>query len=89
MISCAHYDDRKEKWQSHEVFVDTDEESCIYIGGNALPYDLSDIIGYGATKEEAFEEFKENFNTVFEQWKEFAEKINSSDIEIKESECVY
>lgn len=72
-----------------KFFVDTDEESCIYVGGNALPYDLSDIIGYGATKEEAFEEFKENFNTVFEQWKEFAEKINSSDIEIKESECVY
>ena len=85
MIECVHYDDCKGKWQSHEVYIKTDEEFCIYVGGDALPYDLSEIIGYGATKEEAFEEFKENFNTVFEQWKEFAEKINSPDVEIKES----
>lgn len=84
MIECVHYDDRKEKWQSHEVFVDTDEESCIYVGGNALPYDLSDIIGYGATKEEAFEEFKEKFNQLFAYLKEFSEKINSPDVEIKD-----
>lgn len=89
MIECVHYNDCKGKCQSHEVYIKTDEELCIYVGGDVLPFDLSEIIEYGATKEEAFEEFKENFNTVFEQWKEFAEKINSSDIEIKESECVY
>lgn len=83
MIECVHYDDRKGKWQSHEVYIKTDDDSY-YIDGKSLPYDLSDIAGYGETKEEAFEEFKEKFNQLFAYLKEFSEKINSPDVEIKD-----
>lgn len=83
MIECVHYDDCKGKWQSHEVYIKTNDDPY-YIDGKSLPYDPTDIVGYGETKEEAFEEFKEKFNQLFAYLKEFSEKINSPDVEIKD-----
>lgn len=46
----THNDDCKEKHQSHTVSFDREH------------YWLSDIEGYGSTREEAFEEFKKKLN---------------------------
>lgn len=71
-MQLAHYDDKKEKLQSHEVSIKDDnfynEDFQIF------SYNITDIIGYGETKAEALIDFKNKFNYIMKEYKAF-EKI--------------
>lgn len=77
MIKLAHNDDHKHKWQSHTISAYDNgfhnAKSGIY------SYDLSDIDGYGATKEEALEDFKNKFQFVFNELESFKKLLFESD----------
>lgn len=77
MIKLAHNDDYKQKWQSHTI--------SAYDNGfhnsdlSIYNYDLSEINGYGATKEEALEDFKNKFQFVFNELESFKKLLFESD----------
>lgn len=85
-LSIKYHDDKKEKFQSHEMsfigyglneFVEDNE---IYINS----YDLSDIEVYGATKEEAKERLIKAFDYIMEKLKDLQCKIHNNEIDIEE-----
>ena len=73
MIKLVHYNDGKEKWQSHEIYL---KEEAFYNDEFDLfsisPFDVS---GYGATKEEALKDFMRKMEHVFIEWKAIKELL--------------
>lgn len=64
----AHYNDGKEKWQSHEVSL---RESGQYdLSTDLYSLDVADITGYGSTKEEAIDDFKSKLKHIINKYKE-------------------
>lgn len=59
-LVLLHYDDGKEKWQSHEV------SAGLYDTKNnkLKDYGLFDICGYGETRLEALKEFKKELDDL-------------------------
>lgn len=55
----VHHDDHKEKWQSHEVYLKYPED--VFVG---MKFEGR---GYGATLEEAFAEFKEQYEKALKE----------------------
>ena len=53
MLELIYHNDHKEKWQSHEVGIANDNDFGLQ--------ELDISRGYGATYEEAFEEFRLHF----------------------------
>ena len=60
LMKIAHHNDGKEEWQSHRcnLFNDSDEYHN---------FDLTDIYGYGETKEEAIKELKRGLEYYFHE----------------------
>ena len=56
MIEMTYHNDHKEKWQSHEISIR--EPDFYNAEENVWSHNPFDITGYGATKEEAIEDFK-------------------------------
>lgn len=80
-IKLAHHNDGKQKYQSHEISIfDKCDDYCDETGTFGI-HDLAAIIGYGESEEQAREDFKNKFNSAFDQLKEFHRKLNSDDIE--------
>ena len=73
MVKLAHYNDGKEKRQSHEIYL---KEEAFYNTEYELfsisPFDVS---GYGATKEEALKDFMRKMKHVFIEWKAIKELL--------------
>jgi hypothetical protein len=74
----TYNNDHKDKWQSHTVsYKDTDNISICF--HNSFPdanaavfgYGLEDIVGCGATKEEAIDNFKIALSYLMDQLKVF------------------
>lgn len=81
----AHYDDGKEKFQSHEISIHTMGLDNLY----GVDADL--FGGYGNTKEEAIEDFKSHFNEWMKSLIEFQQRINSDDpdaVKTVETDCL-
>lgn len=85
----AHYDDGKQKWQSHEVSL----SGLLEIDDGYV--DLSTIQGYGSTKEEAYKDFRKKFNAMYAKMTDIIhilaeyEMNGSSDkLEEHETDCV-
>lgn len=79
----AHHDDGKEKWQSHEISVinvvkDSNGEIDKYAYDSGLLF--SEIYGYGETREEAFDDFKNKFAERFKKLEEFKNNLLDDDI---------
>ena len=72
MYILTHNNDGKEKWQSHTVTLQAKDIS-------EYPADFS-IYGYGSTKEDAINEFKENFDVAISQINDFYKEIDYSNI---------
>jgi hypothetical protein len=55
LLGCEvdFYDDKKERWQSHEAKISKAADATLLNGYGSL-----EATGYGATKEEAFEDLK-------------------------------
>ena len=78
MIELMHYDDGKEKSQSHEIaireydFYNTEED--------IWSHNPFDIYGYGETKEEAIEDFKKKFRYIMRELKAFETMLLDTDM---------
>lgn len=77
MLRLNHYDDCKEKSQSHEISI----RECHFYD---VEYDIGsfnpfDIYGYGETKEEALEDFKRKFEYVMRELKTFEKMLLETD----------
>ena len=69
MIEMTYYDDHKEKWQSHEISIR--EHDFYNAEVDVWSHNPFDITGYGATKEEAIEDFKNKFKYIMRELKAF------------------
>lgn len=88
-IRLAHYNDGKQKYQSHEISIfDKYDDYCDETGTFGI-HDLAAIIGYGESEEQARDDFRNKFNSAFEQLKEFHRKLNDSNESIEEVEVDY
>lgn len=73
MLELTHYNDGKEKWQSHEVSMT--DKTDLELGD----FDFASIYGYGETYEEALEEFKKAFGEKIEKIKCFEKMLFETD----------
>lgn len=91
MIQLTHYDDGKEKYQSHEVSLKVPYNVKSKRLNTYIEYDFSEITGYGETKEEALNDFMKKFNYMLDEWKAFANMLNETNVitdNILEVDCV-
>lgn len=79
-MTLEHIDDYKAKWQSHEVGIKDEDLSSVEAG--VYSGDPFDIIGYGETKEEAYENFKAKFICLMNIWKKFEKDLLEDKIPI-------
>ena len=78
MIELIHYDDSKEKSQSHEVTII--EHDFYNAEANIWSHNPFDIFGYGATKEEAIEDFRKKFRYIMRELKAFETMLLDRDM---------
>ena len=74
-MKLAIYDDGKEKSQSWEVSLG----DKLYSYGESL--DFLNITGYGATKQEAIDEFKKFFKVAVENAMKILDELNKNNFE--------
>lgn len=67
MIEMTYHNDHKEKLQSHEISIR--EHDFYNAEVNVWSHNPFDITGYGATKEEAIENFKNKFKYIMRELK--------------------
>ena len=69
MIEMTYHNDGKEKFQSHEIEIrENDFIDSEYMLFSHNPFDIT---GYGATKEEAIEDFKNKFRYIMKELRAF------------------
>ena len=90
MIEMTYHNDGKEKFQSHEISI---RENDFFSNAemDVWSHDPFDIVGYGATKEEAIEDFKNKFKYIMKELKAFEEMLLNTDVitnNIIEVDCV-
>lgn len=78
MIEMTHHDDHKGKWQSHEIYIR--EPSFYNAEADIWSHNPFDINGYGATKEEAIEDFKNKFQYVMKELRAFEIMLFDTDV---------
>ena len=78
MIEMTHNDDHKEKWQSHTISIRDNDFFNATIG--VFSHNPLDVNGYGATKEEAVEDFKNKFKYVMEELRAFETMLFDTDV---------
>lgn len=72
-IKLAHYDDGKQKCQSHEIYLREDIGVCYPY--DLLSHDIFEARGYGATREEALNDLKNKLNFLFDELKILETKL--------------
>ena len=78
MIELMHYNDGKEKSQSHEIAIR--EYDFYNAEANIWTHNPFDIYGYGETKEEAIEDFKNKFRYIMRELKAFEMMLFDTDL---------
>lgn len=78
MIKLVHYNDGKEKWQSHEIYLK--EEDFYNKEFDLFSISPFDVSGYGATKEEALKDFMRKMEYVFLEWKAIKETLFNTNV---------
>lgn len=78
MIQMTYHNDHKEKGQSHEISIR--EQNFHNFEKDVWSHDLFDIVGYGATKDEAIEDFKNKFRYVMTELKAFETMLLDTDV---------
>ena len=93
MIEMTYHNDHKEKFQSHEISIrengsfDAEVEDGVWV----WTHDPFDITGYGATKEEAIEDFKTKFKYIMKELNAFEAMLLDTDVitdNIVEVDCM-
>lgn len=78
MIEMTYHNDHKEKFQSHEITIREDDFiSSEYMVFSHNPFDIT---GYGSTKEEAIEDFKNKFRYIMKELKAFETMLLDTDV---------
>ena len=77
MIEITYYNDCKGKQQSHEISIR--EHDFYNAEANIYSHDPFCVVGYGATKEEAIEDFKSKFKYIMREWKAFETMLLDTD----------
>ena len=82
MIEMTYHNDGKEKWQSHEIEIRENGVFSTGIDNDIWVYshDPFNITGYGATKEEAIEDFKKKFQYVMKELRAFETMLLDTDV---------
>ena len=78
MIEMTYHNDGKEKWQSYEVSIR--EHDFYNAEANIYSHDPFCVAGYGATKEEAIEDFKSKFKYIMRELKAFETMLLDTDM---------
>ena len=76
-IKLAHYDDGKQKWQSHEICL---QDDINFYHNDIFSHNIFDARGYGATKEEALNDLKNKLNFLFDELKILEAKLFESNV---------
>ena len=90
MLRLEHYDDGKQKYQSHEIRI-RDGKFAPSIELDIFSYNPLDITGYGSTKEEALDDFKRKFDFLIKEWQSFEKMLFETDAienDILEVDCL-
>lgn len=79
MLRLTHYNDGKEKRQSHEIIMPDDGPfyNAEYDIFSLNPFEIT---GYGSTKEEALENFKRKFEYVMREWRAFEHMLFETNV---------
>lgn len=73
LMKIAHYNDGKEKWESHTCYLFNDADDY-------YKFDITDIRGYGETKEEAIKNLKEELKYYFNELHALEKMLYETDI---------
>ena len=73
LMKIAHHNDGKEKSQSHTCYLFNDADRY-------HNFDLTNIYGYGETKEEALEDYKKKFGYVMDELRAFERMLFETDV---------
>lgn len=88
-MNLTHHDDGKQRLQSHEVsLIDRDFYNAKY---GLFSHDFMNVSGYGATKEEAVEDFKKKFKYLLDEMNAFGKLLLETDVienEMIEVDCL-
>lgn len=89
MIEMTYHNDHKEKFQSHEITIREDD----FINSEYMVFSHNpfDITGYGATKEEAIDDFKNKFRYIMKELRALETMLLDTDVitdNIIEVDCV-
>ena len=92
MVKLAHHDDGKEKRQSHSISIYSDHTAhSNLIEHGIYSMDLTELTGYGNTKEEAIQDFQEKFDYLISEWKAIEKMLFETDIltnDVLEVDCL-
>ena len=83
LMKIAHYNDGKEKWQSHTCYLFNDSD--VY-----HEFDITNIRGYGETKEEAIQNLEKELEYYFNELHALEKMLYEADVldnEIIEVDC--
>lgn len=78
-MKIVHYDDGKGKFQSHEIYLKEDPE-FYNKDPEVFSHDLSDLRGYGETKEEALKEFGRKLEYLMNEYKALEKMFFETDL---------
>jgi len=71
MLKLVHHDDGKGNYQSHCIYFEEFLDDLLvknFTNGSITGYDIGSAFGYGSTKEEALENFKESFYWLLREY---------------------
>ena len=91
MIEMTYHNDGKEKYQSHEISIREKDFSFYNAEFDVWSHNPFNVTGYGATKEEAIEDFKKKFQYIMKELQAFETMLLDTDVitdGIIEVDCV-
>lgn len=84
LMKIAHYNDGKEKWESHTCYLFNESDSYDQ-------FDITNIRGYGETKEEAIQNLKKELEYYFNELHALEKMLYEADVldnDIIEVDCL-
>ena len=73
LMKIAHHNDGKEKWESHTCYLFNESNSYD-------EFDITNIRGYGATKEEAIQNLKKELEHYFDELHSLEKMLYETDV---------
>ena len=84
VMKIAHHNDGKEKWESHTCYLFND-------ANDYHDFDITNIRGYGETKEEAINNLKKELEYYFNELRALEKMLYETDVldnDIIEVDCL-